>query len=100
MRPDIYWQSFHICSPKVSYLSYMTPKGLQNIGFQTIVMLGCQVDSAQFRLTKAVSHLDVLIVNLILSDQATTLSTSGCPYCGHCELSTDHQHRHSQRYPS
>ena len=33
---------------------------------------------AQSRLMKAVSHLDVLRVNLALSDQATTLSTSGC----------------------
>ena len=41
-------------------------------------MLGCQAASAQPRLKEAVSHLDELKVNLALSDQGTTLSTSGC----------------------
>ena len=41
-------------------------------------MLGCQAASAQSRLKMAVSHLDALRVNLALSDQATTLSTSVC----------------------
>ena len=41
-------------------------------------MLGCQVASAQSRLKKAVSYLDVSRVNFALSDQATILSTSGC----------------------
>ena len=82
MRPDIDWQSFHTCSPKMSCRSYLTPKkigkGLQNIRFSSMVMLGCQDASMQSRLRKAVSHLDVLGVNLALSDQATTLSTSDC----------------------
>ena len=43
-----------------------------------MVMLGCQAASAQSRLKNAVLHLDVLRVNLALSDQVTTLSTSGC----------------------
>ena len=43
-----------------------------------MVTLGCQAASAQSRLKKAVSLLDVLRVNLALTDQATTLSTSGC----------------------
>ena len=55
-----------------------TRKGLQNIRFPLMVMLGYQAASAQSRLKKAVSHLDVLRTNLALSDQATTLSTFGC----------------------
>ena len=41
------------------------------------MMLGCQAASAQSRLKKVVSHLDVLWVNLAFSDQVTTLSASG-----------------------
>ena len=52
--------------------------GLQNIHFPLMVMFGCQGASAQSRLKKVVSHLDVLRFNFALSDQATTLPTSGC----------------------
>ena len=51
---------------------------LQNIRFTSMVMLGCQTASTQSRLKKAVSHLDVLRVNLALSDLATILSTFSC----------------------
>ena len=82
MRLDIDWQSFHTSYPKVSCRSYLTHKkivkGLQNIRFPSMVMLGCQAASAQSRLKKTVWQLDVLRVNLALADQATTLSTSGC----------------------
>ena len=43
-----------------------------------MVMLCCQAASAQSRQEKAVSHLDVLKANVALTDNATTLSTSGC----------------------
>ena len=81
-RPDIDWQSICTYSANVSCLLYLTSmetgKGLQNICFPSMVMLTCQTASAQSRQKKAVSHLDVLRVNLALSGQATTLSTSGC----------------------
>ena len=48
----------------------------QNICFQTMVMLGCHVATAQFRLKKPVSHLKELRVNIVITDQSTTLSTS------------------------
>ena len=76
-RPDIDWQSFRTCSAKVSYRSYLAPneteKKLQDIRFPSMVMLGCQAASAQSRLKKTVSHLDVSMVNLALSDQATII---------------------------
>ena len=43
-----------------------------------MVMLGCQAASAQARLKKAVSHLDVLRVNLALAVHVATISISGC----------------------
>ena len=51
---------------------------MQKIHFSSMVMLGCQVATAQSRRKKVVPQLDVLKVNLALSIQATTLSTSGC----------------------
>ena len=123
MLPDVDWQSFRTCSPKVSCLSYLTHKkigsGFQNIRVPSVVTLGCQSTTAQSRLKKAVPHLDELRVNLALSVQSVYLQTfeaalfwkknrplyrllvvrtaRSCPYCGHCGLSTDHQSRHSQR---
>ena len=41
-------------------------------------MNGRKAASAQSMLKKAVLHLNELMVNLTLADQATTLSTSGC----------------------
>ena len=62
--------------------AYLTPKktgkGMQNIRFPSMVMLNCLTASAQSRLKKAVSHLDMSMVNLALSDLATTLSTYCC----------------------
>ena len=52
---------------------------LQNIRFSSMVMLGCKAASAQSRL-KAVSHLNVLRINLTLANQDITLSTSGCKH--------------------
>ena len=81
-RPDIDWQSLHTCSAKVSCLSYLTlkktGKELQNIRFPSMLMLGCQAASTLSRLKYDVLILDVLRFNLTLSDQAITLSTSGC----------------------
>ena len=58
-----------------------TQENLEEIvehSFSVTVMLGCLVPSAQSRLMNAVSHLDVLRVNLDLADHVTTLSSSGC----------------------
>ena len=82
MRPDTNWQTFRTCSPKVSCRSYLTSKeigrAILNIYCPSMVMLVCQAVSVQFRLKKAVLHLDELTVNLALADHVTTLSSSGC----------------------
>ena len=67
-RPDINRQSFCTYSAMVICWSYLTSKkigkGLQNVRLPSTVTLCCQAASAQFRLRKNVSHLDVLRVNI------------------------------------
>ena len=50
--------------------------GLQDSCTPDIAMLGCHLDSALSRLNNAISHFDVLRVNLVYTFQSAILSTS------------------------